>query len=148
LPLSLPDYLPDIADFYRELCLARGVEPIVLMPSQHNTGMTFLHEDPDKAWAELGEHILWEAVTYGAWAPPPARSMMHLPGVETLEEIKSSGRYRFVTADELITELRDGGADESVVLHPLVGGMPIDEAWKSVHLFTDTVLPALADGRQ
>jgi hypothetical protein len=24
-----------------------------------------------------------------------------------------------------------------------VGGMPIDEAWKSVQLLTDTVLPAL-----
>jgi hypothetical protein len=30
------------------------------------------------------------------------------------------------------------------VMHPLVGGMPIAEAWKSVQLLTDTVLPALA----
>jgi hypothetical protein len=29
------------------------------------------------------------------------------------------------------------------VLHPLVGGMPVDEAWKSVQLLTDVVLPAL-----
>jgi hypothetical protein len=30
------------------------------------------------------------------------------------------------------------------VLHPLVGGMPVDEAWKSVQLLVDRVLPALA----
>ena len=30
------------------------------------------------------------------------------------------------------------------MLHPLVGGMPVDEAWKSVQLLTDTVLPALS----
>jgi hypothetical protein len=29
------------------------------------------------------------------------------------------------------------------VLHPLVGGMPVDEAWKSVQLLVDSVLPAL-----
>ena len=29
-------------------------------------------------------------------------------------------------------------------LHPLVGGMPIDEAWSSLRLYTDEVLPALA----
>jgi hypothetical protein len=28
-------------------------------------------------------------------------------------------------------------------LHPLVGAMPVDEAWKSVQLLTDRVLPAL-----
>ena len=143
LPLSLPDYLPDIADYFRELCLARGIEPVVIMPSENNTGMTYLHEDPDKAWAELGQHILWEAVTYGAWAPPPARSMMHLPGVKALEEIRASGRYRFITSGELITELRDGRSDRTVILHPLVGSMPIDEAWKSVQLLTDTVLPGM-----
>ena len=30
-----------------------------------------------------------------------------------------------------------------IVLHPLVGGMPIEEAWKAVQLLTDVVLPAL-----
>jgi hypothetical protein len=29
-------------------------------------------------------------------------------------------------------------------MHPLVGGMPVDEAWKSVQLLTDTVLPAVS----
>ncbi len=30
-----------------------------------------------------------------------------------------------------------------IVLHPLVGGMPVDEAWKSVELLADKVVPAL-----
>jgi len=29
------------------------------------------------------------------------------------------------------------------VLHPLVGAMPVDEAWRSVQLLVDKVLPAL-----
>ena len=83
-----------------------------------------------------------EAVTYGEWSADQ-RSLMHLPGVKTLDEVRASGRYRFLTPDELIAEVRDAEKYGPLVLHPLVGGMPVDEAWKSVQLLTDVVLPAL-----
>jgi alkanesulfonate monooxygenase SsuD/methylene tetrahydromethanopterin reductase-like flavin-dependent oxidoreductase (luciferase family) len=142
LPLSLADHLPDVAAYYRELCAEVGIAPLIIMPGPVNRGMIYLHEDPDKAWAELGEHILWEAVTYGGWSKDQ-RSLMHLPGVQTLDEVKASGRYRFLTPDQLIAEVRDATDYGPIVLHPLVGGMPIDEAWKSVQLLVDTVVPAL-----
>ena len=142
LPLSLADHLPDVAAYYRELCAEVGIAPLVIMPGPVNRGMIYLHEDPDRAWAELGEHILWEAVTYGGWSKDQ-RSLMHLPGVQTLEEVRASGRYRFLTPDQLIAEVRDAELYGPIVLHPLVGGMPVDEAWKSVQLLSDTVLPAL-----
>jgi alkanesulfonate monooxygenase SsuD/methylene tetrahydromethanopterin reductase-like flavin-dependent oxidoreductase (luciferase family) len=143
LPLSLSDHLPDVAAYYRELCSEAGITPLILMPGQVNRGMIFLHEDPDRAWAELGEHIVWEAVTYGGWSTDQ-RSLMHLPGVQTLEEVRASGRYRFLTPDQLITEVRDSTNYGPIVMHPLVGGMPVDEAWKSVQLLTDKVVPELA----
>jgi alkanesulfonate monooxygenase SsuD/methylene tetrahydromethanopterin reductase-like flavin-dependent oxidoreductase (luciferase family) len=142
LPLSLADHLPDIAALYRELAAEAGIPPLIIMPGPINRGMLYLHEDPDKAWAELGEHILWEAVTYGGWSID-RRSLMHLPGVQTLDEVRASGRYRFLTPDQLIAEVRDAPDYGPIVLHPLVGGMPIDQAWKSVELFVDAVLPAL-----
>jgi alkanesulfonate monooxygenase SsuD/methylene tetrahydromethanopterin reductase-like flavin-dependent oxidoreductase (luciferase family) len=142
LPLSLADHLPDVADYYRELCAEADMSPLIIMPGPVNRGMIYLHEDPDRAWRELGEHILWEAVTYGEWSADQ-RSLMHLPGVKTLDEVRASGRYRFLTPDELIGEVRDAPDFGPLVLHPLVGGMPVDEAWKSVHLLADTVLPAL-----
>ncbi|WP_205875347.1 LLM class flavin-dependent oxidoreductase [Mycobacterium camsae] len=142
LPLSLADHLPDVAAHYRQLCAEEGVKPFVIMPGPVNRGMIYLHDDPDRAWAELGEHILWEAVTYGGWSAEQ-RSLMHLPGVQTIEEVKASGRYRFLTPDQLIAEVRDADYYGPIVLHPLVGGMPVEEAWKSVQLLTDVVLPAL-----
>jgi alkanesulfonate monooxygenase SsuD/methylene tetrahydromethanopterin reductase-like flavin-dependent oxidoreductase (luciferase family) len=142
LPLSLADHLPDVAAYYRELCAEAGIAPLVIMPGPVNRGMIYLHEDPDRAWAELGEHILWEAVTYGGWSKDQ-RSLMHLPGVQTLEEVRASGRYRFLTPDQLIAEVHTATDYGPIVLHPLVGGMPVDEAWKSVQLLTDKVLPAL-----
>lgn len=141
LPLSLADHLPDVAAYYRQLCTDAGISPLILMPGP-DRGMVFLHEDPDRAWAELGAHILWEAVTYGGWSTDQ-RSLMHLPGVQTLDEVRASGRYRFVTPEELIAEIRAADHYGPLVMHPLVGGMSVEEAWKSVHLLTDRVLPAL-----
>ncbi len=68
---------------------------------------------------------------------------MHLPGVQTLDEVRDSGRYRFLTPEQLIAEVRDADDYGPLVLHPLVGGMPVEEAWKSVQLLVDRVLPAL-----
>ncbi|WP_328356338.1 LLM class flavin-dependent oxidoreductase [Mycobacterium sp. NBC_00419] len=143
LPLSLPDHRPDLAEYYRELCREAGIRPFVIMPAEVNRGMIYLHTDPDRAWAELGEHILWEAVTYGQWSQE-TRSLMHLPGVQTLDQVRASGRYRFLTPEELIAEVRGAEDFGPITLHPLVGGMPIEEAWKSVQLLTDEVLPALS----
>ena len=142
LPLSLADHLPDVAEHYRELCADAGLAPLIIMPGPVNRGMIYLHEDPDRGWAELGQHILWEAVTYGGWSSDQ-RSLMHLPGVRTLDEVRASGRYRFLTPDQLIAEIREAENYGPLVLHPLVGGMPLDEAWNSVHLLANKVLPAL-----
>jgi hypothetical protein len=143
LGLSLPAHLPELGQYYLDLCQRQGVEPNLIMPTAVNRGMIFLHEEPEKAWAEFGEHILWEAVTYGGWVDGAPLSSMHLPGVLTLDEVRASGRYRFLTPDELVAEARDCPDYGPMVFHPLVGGMPIDEAWKSVQLFIDVVMPQL-----
>lgn len=144
LPLQIPDYLPELKAFYEDLCREEGITPQVHMVAAHRPGMVVLHEDPDRAWAELGKHLMWEAVEYGAWAAGDMRSVMHIPGVAGIEEVRASGRYQVLTPDQLIAELATHEGNASVTLHPLVGGMPIEEAWKSVHLLTDVVIPALA----
>jgi hypothetical protein len=32
---------------------------------------------------------------------------------------------------------------DNLVLHPLVGGMPLEEGWRSLRLFAERVLPEL-----
>jgi len=143
LPLNIPDYIPELKAYYEQLCQEERIEPRVQMTSPDALGMVFLHEDPDQAWAELGQHFLWEAVHYGQWATPDMRSVMHLPGVETLEEVRASGKYLILTPDQLVDELTERGPGAFVSLYPLCGAMPIDEGWKSVHLLTDVVIPKL-----
>lgn len=143
LPLHIPDYIPDLHAYYLALCEQEGISPAVSMVPAHQPGMVILHEDPDRAWAELGKHLMWEAVEYGAWAAADMRSVMHVRDVTSVEDVRASGRYRVLTPDQLIDELSAQGDEASVTLHPLVGGMPFDEAWKSVHLLTDNVIPRL-----
>ena len=144
LPLNLPSHLPDVANHYRDLCAASGHPPIVVMPAERSRGMVFLHEDPEQAWAELGQHYLWEARVYNGWGDGEVYSFMHgTEPVDTIDDVRAAGRYRFMTPAQLIADVRANPGDH-VVLHPLVGAMPIDEAWKSVHLLTDEVLPALS----
>ena len=143
LPLNLPSHLPELADYYRELCAELGHSPVVVMPAARSRGMVFLHEDPDRAWAELGEHYLWEALVYSGWGAGEVHSFMHgSETIETVDDVRAAGRYRFMTPEELVADVHDNPRDP-VVLHPLVGAMPIDEAWKSVQLLADKVLPAL-----
>lgn len=144
LPLHIPDHIPELHDYYLELCREKGVEPAVQMVGEHRPGMVILHEDPDRAWAELGEYLTWEAIEYGAWAADDMKSVMHVRDVTTVDDVRASGRYRVLTPDQLLAELAATGGGASVTLHPLVGGMPFDEAWKSVHLLTDYVIPRLA----
>ena len=47
-----------------------------------------------------------------------------------------------MTPEQLIADVKENPHDH-IVLHPLVGAMPVEEAWKSVQLLTDEVLPAL-----
>jgi alkanesulfonate monooxygenase SsuD/methylene tetrahydromethanopterin reductase-like flavin-dependent oxidoreductase (luciferase family) len=147
LPLTLPSHLPDLADYYRELCAEAGKNPVVFMPPAQSRGMVFLHEDPDQAWAELGDHYLWEARVYSRWGQGRVHSFMHgTESIETIDDVRRDERYRFMTPAELIADIRANPRDP-LVLHPLVGAMPIDEAWKSVQLLTDEVLPEVTGGR-
>lgn len=143
LPLNLPSHLPELADYYRDLCAEAGHTPIVVMQPPRSRGMVFLHEDPDRAWAELGKHYLWEARVYSGWGGGEVHSFMHgTEKIETLDDVRAAGRYRFMSPEQLIADVKEN-PDDHIVLHPLVGAMPIDEAWKSVQLLTDEVLPAL-----
>ena len=58
-----------------------------------------------------------------------------------VDELRAEGIYQILTPDECVAEAKTAGDGASFNLHPLCGGMPIDEGWDSVHLHVDKVLP-------
>jgi alkanesulfonate monooxygenase SsuD/methylene tetrahydromethanopterin reductase-like flavin-dependent oxidoreductase (luciferase family) len=143
LPLDIPAHAPEIKSYYEQLCAEAGCEPCVRMASVDQLPSAFIHEDPERAWAEIGHYLAWEAIEYGSWTTGGRRSVMHMDGVQTIDDVRRSGRYVIITPDDLINRLAAQGSRAAVSLHLLCGGLPVDEAWKSLHLLTDYVLPQL-----
>ncbi|KQX47762.1 MULTISPECIES: LLM class flavin-dependent oxidoreductase [unclassified Streptomyces] len=136
LPFFPSAHLPELEAYYRERCAEYGTEGWTMMPAEE-TPLLHVSEDPDRTWAEYGEHFLHEARTYASWQSKDIRSAVR-SAATTVDGLRAEGVYRVVTPQECV-----GLGLESLVLHPLCGGMPVEEGWRSLRLFCDEVVPRL-----
>jgi hypothetical protein len=135
--MSAAAHLPELEAYYYEQCKEHGTKGFYSHPGA-DFRLTYLAEDPDRTWAELGRYFLHEATTYASWQTPDIKSAVHSQA-RTPDELRAEGIYEVITPEEAVAR----GSDAEFTLHPLVGGMPIDEAWKSVTLFVEHVVPKL-----
>ncbi|MCZ4101975.1 LLM class flavin-dependent oxidoreductase [Streptomyces sp. So13.3] len=143
LPLFPSAYLPELEAYYQERLAEYGTEGWCMMPPA-KVPLLHIAEDPDRAWAQYGEHLLHEARMYASWQSADIRSAVR-SAATGVEELRREGVYRIVTPDECVALAEAGGDQASLVLHPLCGGMPVDEGWRSLHLLAEQVLPRLKD---
>lgn len=143
LPLFPSAHLPELEAYYHEQRTAFGTEGWVLQPPER-TSLLHLSEDPDRTWAAYGDHLLHEARMYASWQSAGTRSAVR-SSARDVAALREEGVYRIVTPDECLRLARQAGAQGSLILHPLCGGMPVDEGWRSLHLFAEEVLPRLKD---
>ena len=108
-------------------------------------GPTFVHvaDDPERAWAEIGPYVLYEAQTYASYQTPGQHST---PGVkaETVDDLRASPQFVVGTPEQVRARLEQVPPDGSVTFSPLAGGLPPDLAWASLELFASQVMPAPA----
>jgi alkanesulfonate monooxygenase SsuD/methylene tetrahydromethanopterin reductase-like flavin-dependent oxidoreductase (luciferase family) len=113
---------------------------LVLQP----VGPTFVHvaDDPDRAWAEVGKYVLYEAQTYASFQTPGQHST---PGVHatSVDDLKASPQYVVGTPDQVYERLKDIPRQGGITFNPLAGGLPSELAWSSLELFAAKVLPRL-----
>jgi alkanesulfonate monooxygenase SsuD/methylene tetrahydromethanopterin reductase-like flavin-dependent oxidoreductase (luciferase family) len=138
LPFFPSAHLPELEAYYKEQLVEHGTEGWTMMPAAE-TPLLHLAEDPDRTWAEYGEHFLHEARTYASWQSSDIRSAVR-SSATTVPELRAEGVYRVLTPEECLAQ----GLD-NLVLHPLAGGMPVEEGWRSLRLFAERVVPALGD---
>lgn len=79
---------------------------------------------------------------YASWQSKDILSAVR-SGAHTVAELRAEGVYRILTPDEAVEYARGAGEAGNLVLHPLCGGMPIDEGWRSLQLLCEQVLPRL-----
>ncbi|MGI5260465.1 LLM class flavin-dependent oxidoreductase [Streptomyces angustmyceticus] len=141
LPLFPSAHLPELETYYHEQRAVFGTEGWVLQPPER-TSLLHLSEDPDRTWAAYGGHLLHEARMYASWQSAGTRSAVRSTA-RNAEELRAEGVYRIVTPDECLHLAREKSGPGALILHPLCGGMPVDEGWRSLHLFAERVLPRL-----
>ena len=139
LPFSPPMPMPEIESVYREELERNGKQGFVFSPENGNT-VTHLTTDPEAAWASCGEYFLHEATEYSSWAVPQVPRPNESP-TATVDELRVSAKVEVLTPDELIAQCHAGRT--GVTLHPLIGGLPLEEGWESLRLLAERVLPAL-----
>jgi len=142
LPFFPARSMPALAAYYDEQCRAFGTQGFCTMPDERFASI-HVAKDPERAWRDLGHHFLHEATTYASWQTEEQSSAVH-SNATTVPELRAEGIYQVLTPEECIQRGRAQGANAWFNLHPLCGGMPIDEAWSSMRLFVEEVLPELS----
>ena len=141
--LGLP-FVPAVRDdsledtYYAEAREVGYENPVCMMPS--GPGMVMVSEDPERLWSEIGENLIYDAVTYAAWQYQDQRSSWHVEGT-SIDELKKGGQHLIVTPEECVDLVRSNGV---AVLHPLVGGLDPEIGWESLELVANRVIPALS----
>ena len=84
----------------------------------------------------------YDADTYRSWQAPGQSSEVTTHAANP-DELRKEGIYRVVTPDECVALAEELGPTGTIVLHPLMGGMPAELGWSSLRLFRERVLPSL-----
>jgi alkanesulfonate monooxygenase SsuD/methylene tetrahydromethanopterin reductase-like flavin-dependent oxidoreductase (luciferase family) len=142
LPFFPSNNMPELEAYYMEKCAEAGTEGLCFMPPA-DIMQVIVAEDPDRAWAEFGSHLLHEATTYAGWQTPDVHSIMHSHALTT-DDLRAEGIYRILAPEECVAIAAEKGPGMAFGHHPLCGGTPIEVGWESLELYVNKVLPNIA----
>jgi alkanesulfonate monooxygenase SsuD/methylene tetrahydromethanopterin reductase-like flavin-dependent oxidoreductase (luciferase family) len=135
---AIPD--PALAAAYEDECRRVGYDGgFCVMPNA--PGFVHVTEDPDRDWAIIAPYAWYDADTYRSWQAG-TRSQVATRAASP-EDLRREGIYWVVTPEECVERARALGPGGTIVLHPLLAGMPAELGWRSLELFRDAVLPRL-----
>jgi alkanesulfonate monooxygenase SsuD/methylene tetrahydromethanopterin reductase-like flavin-dependent oxidoreductase (luciferase family) len=134
--------IPGMREAYEAACRNHGHEPgPAFFPDRNTPSVTFVADDVDQAWSELGAHLLHDARTYAAWNPGNETSA-GFSHVDTVDELRKTGKsHVIITVQEAISWVRAG---KMLTLSPLCGGVPPEVAWPYLKRVGEVVLPEAA----
>ena len=134
---------PGLVALYEQACRDFGRAPGPVWGLQ---GPIMIHvaEDKEAAWACLRPHIMHVAGTYARWAAEAGDANSTYDNLVDWETVRASGKYAVVTPEECIVLAREQEARRSsLIFQPMIGGLDPEEAWRSLRLFAEQVLPKL-----
>ncbi len=141
LPFGPPIANAELEALYYEELAAHGHSNGFVYTPPEDFSVLFLHEDPEQAWDELGHYFLVEAVEYSSWKVEGLQRPLEFAS-DSVADLRAEKRYEIITPQECLERHRSK-ADFFATLHPLIGGMPLEQVWSCLQLYTEKVLPEL-----
>ncbi|AHH19129.1 luciferase-like monooxygenase [Nocardia nova SH22a] len=138
VPFYPPMPMPELEQLYHDELRANGTSGFVFSPGRGNT-MTLVHPDPDAAWEQYFPYLINETAEYSTWRTEEV-ARPHEDEAESMQQLRDSGKFEILTPQECENRIRTGAMTE-IVVNPLVGGLPIEEGWKTLRLLAEQVLP-------
>jgi hypothetical protein len=86
----------------------------------------FVADDPERAWAEIGEYLFQDSASYAAWNAHREGTASISRAASVEEMAGERGAYQIITPGEARSLVEKG---MPLGLQPLVGGLPPDLAW-------------------
>jgi alkanesulfonate monooxygenase SsuD/methylene tetrahydromethanopterin reductase-like flavin-dependent oxidoreductase (luciferase family) len=131
---------PSLSEVYEEAARSNGHEPgFCMIPPLDMATTVFVAEDVDRAWDELGGHILHDVTSYASINVGRHAFTASISEAQTVDELRAEDRsHRIITVEEAVETVRSG---LPLQLHPLIGGLPPETAWRYLRTVTDVVLP-------
>jgi alkanesulfonate monooxygenase SsuD/methylene tetrahydromethanopterin reductase-like flavin-dependent oxidoreductase (luciferase family) len=113
---------------YTDAARRAGTAPVgCTFPAVDVPLTVFVADDPDKAWVEIGEYLLRDAVSYAEWNSHRSGTSS-VSFATTVAELKAErGAYQIITPDQAKAYVDSGIL---LALQPLVGGLPPDIGWR------------------
>jgi alkanesulfonate monooxygenase SsuD/methylene tetrahydromethanopterin reductase-like flavin-dependent oxidoreductase (luciferase family) len=134
--------VPGMQEAYEAACREHGHTPgPVLVPERDTPSVTFVADDVDAAWDELGEFLLHDARGYAKWNPDNDVSAGVSAARDVTELRDKFKSHRIIQTSQAIDFVRRGGM---LNLSPLCGGVPPDVAWPYLKRVGDVVLSEAA----
>jgi alkanesulfonate monooxygenase SsuD/methylene tetrahydromethanopterin reductase-like flavin-dependent oxidoreductase (luciferase family) len=132
----------DLAQAYEQAARDAGHEPGMLqLPDPGMPSTVFVADDVDKAWAELGPYLMNDVLMYGEWNEGK-ENVASVSFAKTAEELRAENQSHVViTVDDAVESIQSG---VPLMLHPLIGGLPPEIAWRYLRTVVDEVMPRVA----
>ncbi|WP_068270195.1 LLM class flavin-dependent oxidoreductase [Aldersonia kunmingensis] len=130
--------VPGMQEEYEQSCSEHGHQPgITLLPPRDTPSVSFVAEDIDQAWDEIGPYLLHDAQCYAEWNPDNTTSA-GISVARTVEELReTSSSHRIFTVPEAIERVAAG---QMLTLSPLCGGLPPEMAWPYLERVAEQVM--------
>jgi len=131
---------PELKRVYDEESEKVGYQGMCVLP--FGPAMVHVAEDPEKAWDEIKKYAMYDAQSYARVQTAGNRSL-NASAATNEDELRREGLYRIVSPDECVALAEELGPSGTIIMRPLMAGMPSELGWESLELFKTKVLPRI-----